>query len=77
MFKEKIMEEYEDDLTIYPFADRMTFATDRDLIDYELLDKMTLDAEPSSREYRRMMKELKISGRNKTKYPRWRDDDEY
>lgn len=77
MSKENIMEEYEDDLTIYPFADRTTFAMDSDLIDFELVDRMTYDAEPSSREYRRMMKDLKISGRNKKKYPRWRDDYEY
>lgn len=70
-------EDHEDNLTIYPFADRLTFGTDASLVDYELLDRMTYDAEPSSREYRRMMKDLKISGRDKKKYPKWRDNDEY
>lgn len=59
---EKKVAEYEKDLTIYPFLDRMAFTMPENYIDWDLIDAFD-DSEPSSKEYRRLMKEMKITGR--------------
>ena len=71
-------EEYEEDLTIEPFVDRTVFTMEPGMIDWELLEEMS-DADPSSHEYRRLMKELKIQGRQVRRgyRNRWSDEDEW
>jgi hypothetical protein len=49
-------------------------AIDTDLVDMDLVEEFS-DADPSSREYRRMMKKIGIGGRNFKNSPRrWRDE---
>lgn len=68
---------FDKDLTIEPFTDKVTFTMDRDLFDEDLVEEMS-DADPSSKEYRKMMKSLRIGGRNFNNGPRrWRNDDYY
>jgi hypothetical protein len=66
---------YDKDLTIEPFTDRITFTMDKDDAPLDLIDEFS-DADPSSREYRKMMKDLRINGRNFRNTPRWRDYDD-
>ena len=72
------MEEYDNDLNIEPYMDEVVFTMDPDLIDWETASEMS-DADPSSKEYRKMMEKLGISGRFKNNRTRkWRTyDDEY
>lgn len=67
---------YDKDLTIEPFTDKVTFTMDKGLIPLDLMDEFS-DADPSSREYRKMMKDLRINGRNfNNRNRRWRDYDD-
>lgn len=67
------MLEYEDDLTINPFEDRMTFTMPENLVDWKTIDEFS-DADPSSKEYRRMMKKLGITDRSRKVNRRMRND---
>jgi hypothetical protein len=67
---------FDKDLTIEPFTDKVVFSMDRDLLDWDLVEEMS-DADPSSTEYRKMMKDLRIGGRNySNNNRRWRDYDD-
>ena len=68
--------EYDDDLKIEEVSDQLTFSMDRHLLDWEAIDELS-DAEPGSRQYRRLMNRLHINGRDTSiGIPRWRDEEE-
>lgn len=67
--------EFADDLTIYPFLDKMTFSMDPSLFDWDDIDRLS-DADPGSKEYQKLMRKMRITGRNKNTPRRWRDTDE-
>lgn len=70
-------EEWEAAPVSYPFLNRVTFTMPENYVDWDVVDKLD-DSEPSSREYRRLMREIGISGRpirSKNRRARWDDDD--
>lgn len=56
------MEEYEDDLTIYPFLDEAVFSMSDRTIDWGTVNEMT-DADPDSYEYNKMLHKIGIKGK--------------
>ena len=69
------MAEFEKGLTTHSFEDRMTFTMPENYIDWASIDAVS-DADPSSKEYRDLMKRLKITGRLNSGNPgRMRKDD--
>lgn len=67
--------EFERDLTIYPDLNRMTFAMNSQDINWDLIDEED-DSYPSSKSYRRLMREMGITGRPYRRKPRgWKDYD--
>lgn len=60
----------------YPFLDRMTFTMQESDVNWDVLDQID-DSEPSSKQYRKLMQELKITTRPikpKGKRARWDDE---
>lgn len=66
-------DDYEEDLTIYPFLDEAIFSMNDKTIDWKVVDELT-DADPSSEEYNDMLHKIGIKGRKNTWMNRNRRD---
>lgn len=69
-------DEFADDLVIYPNLNRMTFAMSPRDIDWITIDEAD-DSYPSSKTYRRIMREMGITGRQYSGKPRRMRKDDY
>lgn len=66
-------DDYEEDLTIYPFLDEAIFSMNDKTIDWNIVDELT-DADPNSEEYNDMLHKIGIKGRKNTWMNRNRRD---